>query len=72
MAMGDCDGDGDSDGNGNDDGNGDGVGDGDGDSDGNGDGHGNDDHYKGRVASSFGGNVPCFWMGDTLPPPPWT
>ncbi len=66
MAMGDCDGDGD--------GNGDGVGEGDGDGngDGNGDGHGRGDHYKGRVASSCGGDVQRFWRGDTLPPPPWT
>jgi hypothetical protein len=60
--------------NGDGDGNGDGVsnGNGDGDSDGNGDSHGEVDHYKGRVASSCGGNVQCFWRGDTLPPPPWT
>ncbi len=68
TARGDCDG------NGNGNGNGDGVGDGggDGDGDGNGDGHGKGDHYKGRVASSCGGNVQCFWTGGTLPPPPWT
>ncbi len=63
MAMGNCDG------NGN--GNGNGVGVGDGDSDGKGDGHGEGDH-EGRVATSCGGNVQRFWMGDTLPPPPWT
>ncbi len=56
-------------GNGNGDGNG--VGDGDGNGDGNENGHGNDDHYKGRVASSCGGNVPHFWTGNTLPPHPW-
>jgi hypothetical protein len=60
TAMGNC--------NGNSDGNGVGVGDGDGD--GKGDGHGKGDH-EGRVASSCGGNVQRFWMGDTLPPPPW-
>jgi hypothetical protein len=67
-------GEGDSDGNGDGDGDGDGVGkgDGDGNGDGNGDGHGKGDHYKGRVASSCGGDVQRFWMGDTLPPPPWT
>ncbi len=27
---------------------------------------------QGRVASSCGGDVQCFWRGDTLPPPPWT
>ncbi len=65
MVMGNC--------NGNGDGNGDGnrVSDRDGNGDGNGNGHGKGDHYKGRVASSCGGNVQCFWMGDTLPPPPW-
>ncbi len=68
TAMGDCNGGGD----GNSDGDGDGVGDGDSDGDGNGDGHSDDNHYKGRVASLCGGNVPRFWMGDTLPPPPWT
>ncbi len=66
MAMGNCDGDGDVDGNGVGDGNGDGNG------NGNGNSHGEGDHYKGRVASSCGGNVQCFWRGDTLPPPPWT
>ncbi len=66
MAMGDCGGDGDGD----DDGVGDGNGDG--DHDGNGDSHGKGDHYKGRVASSCGGNVQCFWRGNTLPQPPWT
>ncbi len=62
------------DGNGNGNGNGNGVGDGDGDGNGNdnGDGHGEGNHYKGRVASSCGGDVQCFWRGDTLPPPPWT
>ncbi len=56
------------------DGDGNGVGDGDryGDSNGNGDGHGKGDHYKGRVASSCGGDVQRFWRGNTLPPPPWT
>ncbi len=69
TAMGDCDGD--SDGNG--DGNGVGNGNGDGDGDGNGDGHSEGEHYEGRVlTSSCGGNVQCFWRGDTLPPPPWT
>ncbi len=55
-------------------GDGDGVGNdnGDGNGDGNGNGHGNGDHYKGRVASSCGGNVQCFWRGKTLPPPPCT
>ncbi len=48
--------------------NGDGVGnnDGGGDGDGNGNGHGNGDHYKGRVASSCGGNVQCFLEGQHL------
>ncbi len=64
--MGDC--------NGNVNGNGDGAGndDGDGDGDGNGNGHGEGNHYEGRVAFSCGGDVQCFWRGDTLPPPPWT
>ncbi len=66
TAMGDCNG------NGNGDGNEVGNINGDGSGDGNGDGHGEGDHYKGRVASSCGGNVQCFWRGDTLPPPPWT
>ncbi len=66
MVMGDCNGSGDGNGNGVGDGNGDG------DSDGNGDGHGKGNHYKGRVASSCGGNVQCIWRGNTLPPPPWT
>jgi hypothetical protein len=62
--MGNCDGNGY--------GNGDRVGDGNGDGNGNGNGdsHGEGNHYKGRVASSCGGNVQCFWRGDTLPPPP--
>jgi hypothetical protein len=66
MAMGDCDGNGD--------GNSKGVGNGDGDGDGNGNGNGHSkgNHYKGRVASSCGGDVQHFWRGDTLPPPPWT
>jgi hypothetical protein len=63
MAMGDCSGDGD--------GNGDGVRVRDGNGDGKGDGHGKGNH-EGRVASSCGGNVQHFWMGNTLPPPPWT
>ncbi len=66
MAMGDCDSNGDSDADGN------GVGVGDGDGDGNGDGQGEGNHYKGRDASSGGGNVQCFWRGNTLPSPPWT
>ncbi len=51
MAMGNC--------NGNDNGNGNGVGNGNGDGDGNGNGngHGKGNHYKGRVASSCGGNL---------------
>jgi hypothetical protein len=65
TAMGDYNSDGDGDGNG------DGVGVGDGNGDGKGDGHGEGDHDR-RVASSCGGNVHRFWMGDTLPPPPWT
>jgi hypothetical protein len=70
MVMGDCDGDG----NGNSNSDGDGVsnGNGNGDRDGNGNGHGEGDHYKGMVASSCGGNVQCFLIGNTLPPPPWT
>ncbi len=64
--IGDCNGDS------NGDGKGDGVGDGDGDGDGIDNGHGKGNHYKRRVASSCGGNVQRFWMGDTLPPPPWT
>jgi hypothetical protein len=66
MAMGNCNGDGN--------GVGDGVGDGDGDGndDGNSNGLGEGNHYKGRVASSCGGNVQHFWMGNTLLPPPWT
>ena len=48
--MGDCNGNGDRVGNGN----------GDGDGNGNGDGHGKGGHYKGRVASSCGGDVQCF------------
>ncbi len=63
--MGNCDGDGDGDGNG------DGVRVGDGDGDGKGDGHSKGD-AEGRVASSCGGNVQHFWMGNTLPPPPWS
>jgi hypothetical protein len=74
MAMGDCNNKGN--GNGNGDGNGNevgvGNGNGDGDGDGNGNGHGKGDHYKGRAASSCGGDVQLFWRGDTLPPPPWT
>ncbi len=66
TAMGDCDGNGDSNGNGVSNGNGDGEG------DGNGNGHGGGNHYKGRVASSCGSTVQCFWRGDTLLPPPWT
>jgi hypothetical protein len=68
MVMSDCNGNG----NGNGDGNGVSNGNGDGDGDGNGDGHGEGGHYKGRVASSCGGDVQPFWRGDTLPPPPWT
>jgi hypothetical protein len=68
TAMADSDCDGDSQGNGN----GPSDGDGDGDGDGNGDGHGEGNHYTGRVASSCGRDVQHFWMGDTLPPPPWT
>ncbi len=66
MVMGNC--------NGNGDGKGGGNGDGDGDGNGNdyGDGHGEGNHYKGRVASSCGGDVQHFWRVDTLPPPPWT
>ncbi len=67
--MDNCNGDSDSDGNGN--GNGDGVEVGDGNGDGKGNSHGKGDH-EGRVASSCGGNVQRFWMGDTLPPPPCT
>ncbi len=48
-------------GNGN--GNGDGVGC-------NGDGHGEGDDDKGRVASSYAGNVQHYGRGNTLPPPP--
>ncbi len=55
TAMGICNGDGD----GNDDVNGVGDGDRDGNGDGNGNSHGEGDHYKGRVASSCGGNVQC-------------
>ncbi len=58
--MSNCDSNGDGVGNGNV------VGVGDGDGKGKGDGHGKGDH-EGRVASSCGGNVQCFWMGDTLP-----
>ncbi len=65
TAMGDCNGDGDGNSNG------DRVGVGDGNGDGKGDGQGKGDH-EGRVASSCGGYVQRFWMGDTLPPPPWT
>jgi hypothetical protein len=69
--MGDCNGNGNGDdnGDGNGDGNSDGVGDsnGDGNGNGNGDGHGKGDHYKGRVASSCGGDLQHFWRGDTLP-----
>jgi hypothetical protein len=68
TAMGYCNGDG----NGNGNGNGDGVGDRDCNGNGNGDSCGEGSHYKGRVASSCGGNVQLFWMDDTLPPPPWT
>ncbi len=58
TAMSDCDGIGNGDrvGNGNRDGNG----------DGNGDGHGKGNHYKGRVASSCGGDVQCFLEGRHL------
>jgi hypothetical protein len=70
TAMGDCDGNGD--GNSNGDGNRVGNGNRDGDGDGNGNNYGKGDHYKGRVASSCGGNVQCFWRGNTLPPPTWT
>ncbi len=68
MVMGDCDGDGDS----NSDGDRVGNGNGDGNGNGNGNGHGEGNYYKGRVASSCGGNVQRFWRGDTMPPPPWT
>jgi hypothetical protein len=44
----------------------------DGNGDGNGNSHSKGNHYKGRVASSCGGNVQHFWRGNTLPPPPWT
>jgi hypothetical protein len=70
MVMGNCNGNSNGDGNGA--GNGVGNGDRDGDSDGNGNGHGKGYHYKGRLASSCGGNVQRFWRGNTLPPPPWT
>jgi hypothetical protein len=72
MAMGDCNSNGN--GNGNGDGSGDGVdnGDRDGDGDGNGDGHSKGSYYKGKVASSCGGNVQCFLRGNTLPLPSWT
>ncbi len=72
TAMDDCNGNNNSNGNGVGDGNRDSDGNGDGDSDSNGDGHGEGNHYKGRVASSCGGDVQCFWRGNTLPPPPWT
>ncbi len=64
MEMGNSNSDGD--GVGNDDG------DGDDDGNGNGDGHGDGNHYTGKVASSCGGDVQCFWRGNTLPPLPWT
>jgi hypothetical protein len=65
------------DGNGNNDGHCNSKGDGDGDRDGNsndnGNSHSKGNYYKGRVASSCGGNVQLFWRGNTLPPPPpWT
>jgi hypothetical protein len=44
----------------------------DGNGNGKGNGHGEGNHYKGRLASSCGGNVQRFWRGATLPPPPWT
>jgi hypothetical protein len=55
-------------------GNGNGVGNGNGDSNGNrnGNGHGKGDNHKGRVASSFAGDVQRFGRGNTLPPPTWT
>ena len=68
--MGDCNCNSDGNNNGNGDGNR--VGNRDGDGNDNGNGHGKGNHYKRRVASSCGGNVQRFWMGDTLPPPPWT
>ncbi len=64
--MGNCNGNGDGDSNGN--GNGNRVEVGDGDGNGKGDSHGKGDH-KGRVASSCGGNVQRFWMGDTASTP---
>ncbi len=63
TVMGNCVGDGD--------GNGNVVGVRDGNGDGKGDSLGKGDH-EGRVASSCGDDVQHFWMGDTLPPPPWT
>ncbi len=45
---------------------------GDGNGDRNGDGHGNSNNDKGRIASSFAGNVQHCGRGNTLPPPPWT
>ncbi len=72
MVMGDWDGNGNGDGNGVGNGNGVGDGNGDGDGDDNGNGHSEGNHYKGRVASSCGGNVQRFWRGYTLPPPSWT
>jgi hypothetical protein len=61
TAMGDCNGNGNRVCNSN----------GDGDGNGNGNGHGEGNHYKGRVASSCGGDVQHFWRGNTLLPPPW-
>jgi hypothetical protein len=54
------------------DGNGVGDSDGDGKDNCNGDGHGKGNHYKGRIASSCGGDVQHCGRGNTLPPPPWT
>jgi hypothetical protein len=75
TVMGDCNsnsnGNGDDNGNGNGDGDGDGVGVKDGNGYGKGDGHGEGNH-EWMVASSCGGNVQRFWMGNTLPPPPLT
>jgi hypothetical protein len=59
-------------GNGNGDGDGVSDDDGDGNGDGNGDGHGKGDNDKGRVASSFAGDVQRYGRDNTLPPPPWT
>ncbi len=66
LADGNCEGNGNGVGDGVGNNNGDGVG------DGNVNSHGDGDHYKGKVASSCGGNVQCFCRGNTLPPPPWT